>query len=293
MAKKEAKLDETTFAAQLGYAASFFYQDSELKALLKQAVKESWSTDKFKGRFMATKWYRTHQQNERQFVELEKRDPATAAAQIAAQVATLKDKFSQTGIAIDDKRLTQMARLTLMYGSTDAQIQDMLGAEFVYKPGDTGGTIADTETQIRGLARDYGVNVSDQQLSEWIGGVISGEYTFESLQDFVRDSARSKYLGYEKQINAGMTVRDIASPYLSSYAQILETDPDNVDLQDPLVQQALQGKMDKQGQVVPQTVYDFEKTLRRDPRWLKTKNAKDNMTNLALRIGQDFGLVGG
>lgn len=292
MAKKAPKLDETTFAAQLGYAASFFYQDSELKNLLKQAVKESWSTDKFKGRFMATHWYRTHQQNERQFNELEKRDPATASAEIAAQVATLRDRFSQSGVAIDDKRLKQMARLSLMYGSNEAQIQDMIAAEFKYQPGNTSGAVADTETQVRQLARDYGVNVSDGQMRGWIGNVLSGEYTLPNLQDLVRDMARSKYLGYQKQIDAGMTVRDIASPYLASYSKILETSPDNVDLEDPLIQKAIQGQMDKQGQVIPQTVYDFERTLRQDPRWLKTQNAKDSMTSLALRIGQDFGLVG-
>lgn len=292
MAKAQAKLDETTFAAALGYAASFFYQDAELKALLKQAVKESWTTDKFKGRFMATKWYRTHQENERRFIELEKRDPATAAAQIAAQIAKLRDQFSQAGVTIDETRLKAMARSTLMYGSTDEQIQDMIAAEFAYKPGETSGTVADTETQVRGLARDYGVSVSEDQMAEWISGVLSGQYTMKSLEDFVRDSARSKYMGYASQIDAGLTVRDIASPYLSSYAQILEVDPTNVDVNDPLVQRALQGTPQKDGQIVPQTVYDFEKTLRKDPRWLKTKNAKESMTNLALRIGQDFGLVG-
>jgi hypothetical protein len=292
MAKKEAKLDETTFAAQLGYAASFFYQDAELKALLKQAVKESWTTDKFKGKFMATKWYRSHSENERRFSELEKRDPATVSAEIAAQKAKLSDQFTQAGIKIDDARLNQIARLTLMYGSSPEQVQDMIAAEFKYTPGDTAGAVADTEMQVRSLARDYGVDFNDQQMSEWIGGVISGEYTIQSLQDFARDSARSKYMGYQKQIDAGMTVRDIASPYLSSYARVLETDPQNVDLNNPLLQKALQGSMDKQGQVVPQTVYEFEKTLRRDPRWLKTQNARDSMTNLALRIGQDFGLVG-
>lgn len=292
MAKSPAKLDETTFAAQLGYAASFFYQNSELKALLKQAVEEGWSTDRFKGKFMATTWYRTHQQNERQFNELEKRDPATVAAEIAAQKAKLRDQFSQAGVQVDDNRLNQIARLSLMYGSTAEQIQDMIAAEFKYKPGETAGAVADTETQVRSLARDYGVNVNDQQMADWIGGVISGEFTLDSLTDFVRDQARSKYLGYQKQIDAGMTVRDIASPYLASYSKILETDPQNVDLDDPLIQQALQGGMTKQGDVVPQTVYQFEKTLRRDPRWLKTQNAHDSMTNLALRIGQDFGLVG-
>jgi len=292
MAKTAAKLDETTFAAQLGYAASFFYQSSELKSLLKQAVKEGWSTDRFKGKFMATSWYRTHQQNERQFNELEKRDPATASAQIAAQKAKLADQFSQAGIQVNEARLNQIARLSLVYGSTNEQIQDMIGAEFKYTPGETAGAVADTETQIRSLARDYGVNASPDQLSDWIGGVISGEFTVQSLQDFVRDMARSKYMGYQKQIDAGMTVRDIASPYLNSYARILETDAQNVNVEDPLVQKALQGSMDKQGQVVPQTVYEFEKTLRKDPRWLKTQNAHDDMTNLALRIGQDFGLVG-
>lgn len=292
MAKTQPKLDETTFAAALGYAKSFFYQNAELQALLKQAVKESWTTDRFKGRLMATTWYRTHSEVQRRFDELERRDPTTAASEIAAQKAKLSDQFSQQGIQIDDARLTQMARTTLAYGSTPEEIQDMMAAEFHYQPGSAAGAVADTETQVRSLARDYGVQVNDQQMGDWIGKIISGEFTIQSLQDLVRDSARSKYLGYAKQIDAGLTVRDIASPYLTSYSNILETDPQNVDLEDPLIQKALQGSMDKQGQVVPQTVYDFEKSLRRDPRWLKTRNAKDSMSGLALRIGQDFGMVG-
>lgn len=292
MAKNQAKLDEKTFAAQLGYAASFFNAIPELKALLKQAVKEGWSTDKFKGKLMASSWYRTHSETQRQFFELEQRDPTTAKAQIDAQYAKLKDQFATAGVEIDDARLRAMARTTLMYGSTDDQIQDMIAYEFEYKPGETSGMVAQTETDVRSLARDYGVNVSEDQMGDWIGGVIGGEYTTQTLADYVRDIARSKYLGYQKQIDAGMTVRDIAAPYLSSYSSILEVDPSNVDVQDNLIQKALQGQMGQDGTVTPQTVYDFEKTLRKDPRWLKTKNAKDDMTSMALQIGRDFGLLG-
>jgi hypothetical protein len=91
-------------------------------------------------------------------------------------------------------------------------------------------------------------------------------------------------------IDAGMNIRQIASPYLQSYAQILEVNPDTVNLNDPALARALQGAPNKQGQIESQSLWSFEKSLKKDPRWLKTKNAHTSMTDLALRIGQDMGL---
>jgi hypothetical protein len=96
----------------------------------------------------------------------------------------------------------------------------------------------------------------------------------------------------QKFLDQGMTVKQIASPYMQSYSQLLETDVDAVDMHDPLIQQALQGTPDKQGQVAMKTVYEFEKSLRKDSRWLGTKNAKTEMTNAAMGMAKDWGLVG-
>jgi hypothetical protein len=34
---------------------------------------------------------------------------------------------------------------------------------------------------------------------------------------------------------------------------------------------------------------DFEEQVRRDPRWQYTQNAKDTMSSVLVKIGQDFG----
>jgi hypothetical protein len=36
-------------------------------------------------------------------------------------------------------------------------------------------------------------------------------------------------------------------------------------------------------------LWQFEQTLRADPRWAKTNNARDTMSSALLKIGADFG----
>jgi hypothetical protein len=39
-------------------------------------------------------------------------------------------------------------------------------------------------------------------------------------------------------------------------------------------------------------LYEFEKALRKDSRWQYTNNAKNEVSNMALRVLKDFGLQG-
>jgi hypothetical protein len=125
-----------------------------------------------------------------------------------------------------------------------------------------------------------------------VAGALAGKYTEDHLRDFLRDMARSKYPGMANYLDQGLTVRDVASNYIQSYSSILEKPSDAVQLSDPLIQQALQGTPDKQGVPQMQNVYDFERQLRKDPRWLQTKNAKDQTLNATLGVLQDWGLYG-
>lgn len=286
------KLTLEELAAQYGYAAAFFFSDPELKALIEQAVREQWTADKFRAKFMATNWYRSKTADVRTWLELEARDPTEAAQRIGTQVKLIQNLASQMGVTIDPARAEALARESLMWGWQEVFLKQAVAAEFRYQPsGGTQGQAATLETTLRQLAHDYGVTVSDSQIGEWVGGALAGKFTEDHLRDFVADMARSKYAGMAPLLDAGFTVRQIAEPYMQSYSQILEVPHDTVDLQDRLVQQALQGRS-PDGKQPPQmqSVYDFEVGLRKDPRWLRTKNARESMTNAALGVLTDWGL---
>jgi hypothetical protein len=143
-----------------------------------------------------------------------------------------------------------------------------------------GGTPAAIEMQVQKLAGDYGFKPSQGQAADWVSGMVTDRYTEDNLRDFMRDMAKSKYTGMSQFLDQGMTVRQIAAPYMQSYSNLLEVPEDGIDLDDQVVQQALQGSPGGPNQPpVMKSVYQFERDLRRDPRWARTKNAREQATS--------------
>lgn len=286
-----AKLSASELAVQYGYVAAFFNQDSELKKLLADAVNGQWSTAKFQAKFMTTKWYRAREASARQWSELLIRDPKEANSKLQDKKAELRDRFSQLGIDINDATLTAFATNMIQFSYNEAAMTDAIAAYVQYTPGQTSGGIAAIEAQVKQMAFEYGVKVSDKQMQDYIQGMVSEKYTEDNLRDFMADMARSKYGGLKGYLDMGMSVQQVAAPYLTEYARLMEVDPDTVSLDDPLIAQSLQGKVDpKTGLPVMQTVGEMNRAIKKDPRWLKTANAKNDMRDMGIQILQDMGL---
>jgi hypothetical protein len=281
-------------AAQYGYAAAFFNSNPELASLINQAVSGQWTPDKFRAALMASNWYRTQTESMRSWIEVQSRDPAEAQKRVADKARAIQQMANQQGISLGADRLQAMATDALSMGWDDLTLQQAVAAEWSYKPGGTAGGAATLEVRVKELADSYGVTVSDAQVADFIGGSMAGRYTEDNIADFMRDQARSKYPGLSGYLDVGMTVKQVAGPYLQSYAQILEQGPETVSVNDPAIQRALQGvpAKDQQPPVKAQSLYDFERDLRKDPRWLTTKNAKDSVQNTALGVLRDFGIYG-
>lgn len=303
------KLSLAELAAQYGYAAAFFSSDPELSGLIQQAVSGQWTPDKFRASLMASNWYKSKTESSRAWIELNGRDPREAQKRVADKARAIQQMANQQGISIGQDRLMKMATDALSMGWDDTLLQQTVAAEWQYKPnGGTAGSAATLEVRVKQLADDYGVTLSQGQVADFIGGSLAGRYTEDNIADFMRDTARSKYPGLQGYLDVGMTVKQVAAPYLQSYATILEAGPDTVSVNDPYIQRALQGQSPVKAPpkppgaataappttmpVQPQSLYDFERDLRKDPRWLQTKNAKDSIQNSAMGILKDFGIYG-
>ena len=88
-----------------------------------------------------------------------------------------------------------------------------------------------------------------------------------------------------KLLNQGVDLESIYSPYKNIMAKVLEVNPQTITLDDPVLRSAIrpEGEM---------SLYDYQKALRKDPRWQYTSNAKDEVASSVTKVLQDFGFKG-
>jgi hypothetical protein len=72
-------------------------------------------------------------------------------------------------------------------------------------------------------------------------------------------------------------------------AQTLEIPVDAIGLNNPEGQQVV-SQVISGDKLLP--LYDYEKSLRQDPRWRFTKNANEQASGFVLQVLKDFGIAG-
>lgn len=102
--------------------------------------------------------------------------------------------------------------------------------------------------------------------------------------NLVNIQAKTLFPALAKQIDNGYTVKQLLNPYIQARANILEEDPDAIDIKS--LASVAKDPNNMMG------LYDYEISLRQDPKWRFTKNAQDSLSNVARSLAQTFGLVG-
>lgn len=141
----------------------------------------------------------------------------------------------------------------------------------------TEAEIAELDDDVPALIKDYasknGINVSDDFIARQQKRVLNGKDTPETVLAKLRDTyVKPMYPQFEKELDNGLTVQDIASPYIDTVAQFLEIPASQIDLNDPTIKKALQAR-DQSGQPVRMSLWELEDELTKDPRWQYTDNA--------------------
>lgn len=179
---------------------------------------------------------------------------------------------------------------TTVAGGLNADEKEQLALDIIgkYIPiegiENVGGAIGNNLRTIKSLASDYGMALSDTELRKYSIDSLTTADGLKNIETKFNNLARVKYRALVPYLDQGLSVRDIASEYMSKKAQLLELNPAQVQLTDPDIQAAFTGES-----LVP--LYQFEMGLRKNPQWQYTNNARSEASSYALSVLQDFGIV--
>lgn len=209
---------------------------------------------------------------------------------ITLNKADIKSYVSELN-ALERKRPTVSRTGETVAGGLTADEKEQLALKYIGKYvtaegiKNVGGALGSNYRTINALAGNYGVQLDKAALRTLVFDSVSSKNGLENVQTKINNLAKVKYRALTPYLEQGLTVKDIANEYVAKKAQLLELNPTAIRIDsDPDIQGALTGDA-----LVP--LYQFEKSLRKNPQWQYTNNAREEASNYALTILQDFGLM--
>ena len=144
------------------------------------------------------------------------------------------------------------------------------------------GNFGVTYTTLKNAYADNGIPFNEDSLLKITTESAISPDRLKSTINLINLQAKTYFPALADKIDKGYTVKQLLSPYLQTRANILEEDADAIDLKE------LQSiAKDPKGLV---GLYDYEISLRKNPKWAFTKNAQDSLSSLARDMTKMFGL---
>lgn len=283
-----AKIDPKELAESYGFAYSFLQHEPSLKKIFAQAVKGNWDDARFTAAIKGSSFYKKNADTVRQYELLKNSDHATYLNHRSALGAQIRDRAAQLGASVTNATIIRLADNAMKYGWNDSQIQDTLSNYVKVMHGVYRGSTGDALDTIRQTAYKNGISLSKATEQSWASQLASGNMTASTYQRQIRNMAKSLAPSYGKELDAGVDLQDIVSPFIQSKAKLLEKNPADIDMFDPDIRKAVSGTT-KDGKPSSTSLWQFEQDIRAKPEWMKTQNAQDSVMSTAKKVLTDFG----
>lgn len=293
-----------------------FKSDPELRDLLFRAIgadakpgtKDDYTSQRFLNDLQQTKWWQANagELRQRQFYKNQYEEMRRTAA--PDMVATLdqtseygrglsnarqviSDAAKQFGASIGAEELDMLARqiYDLGYENKPALVGAAIRGKIKYTPGGVlGGRAGESLRNLEATAAANGIDLQKQfgnNLQGWLQNINQGE-SEETYKQIIRERAK---LGLPDKVaslvDKGVDLQTIYDPYKQMMASVLEVNPETIKLDDPTLRMAI-------GPDKEMSLYDYQRTLRKDPRWQYTNNARQEVSTIAQQVLRDFGFQG-
>jgi len=288
------KKTATELAADYNVQMAVINSDPSLVALFDEAVKTQMTPTAFAAALRNTDFYLKHGANWALAQTKKLGDPGDWKDQTTQASTLIKQTAVDLGMTLDPEEVQHLANAALhASGGAAGSISSTWLNTHIATLGTItgkGGTAATTINNLKQFGADYGIEHSDDWYTHAAKSVISKTATQTDFESQITNLAKSKYAPFADQIDKGMTIAQIASPYINSMSNILEVPQASIGLNDHTINKALTS-LDSKGQPMAQPLWQFETSLRQDPRWATTKNANDTLSSLSYSILKNFGLM--
>ena len=299
-------------AKEYGPVDATFREDPQLSKLLRDATantkdtSDDYTKDRFLSELQATDWWaknsepiRQRQFSKRQYEDLLKKggnaEELAKTTEYGRGLATAKqfitDSALSYGSSINPTELDMLA--TQIYDLANEKNNSVIGTairgKIKYTPGAAlGGAAGVSLAELQKTASANGLNLEKQfgsNLQGWLQKIAQGESP-ETYKQIIRDTAK---IGLPDRVaslvDKGIDLETIYDPYKRMMAATLEVNPETIKLNDPTLRMAI-------GPEKEMSLYDYQRTLRKDARWQYTDNARQDVSSIAKTVLKDFGFQG-
>lgn len=293
-------LSRQELAKEYGYALRVIYSDPEIQALFERALnakKGQWNEKRFAAALQNTDWWMENSESEREAFIAESMGGADWEEQQAAALEQVQNAATRLGANLSQQQLEQETRDYIYKGWNRAGRETLLTdslSKYISADEPAGymrGESGNFQEDLLAIAQDNGLSFSNDFYIGAAKSVASGLTTEDDWKRDMREQAASLWPTFGEKIKAGMNVSDLASGYVNLMAQTFDIQPSDVSLTDPYIKQAM-GGVDEQGNPKTMGLWQFEQQLRNDPRWMKTKQANNEIADLGLEVLKMFGFQG-
>jgi hypothetical protein len=315
-AKKVLTIDEIidAVANEYGSIDTIFKTDPGLQALLRKAIGKDGvpNTDddltpaQFVNELENTDWFKTNANAVRQrgFYKRQFDDLVAGGADTEELYKTteygrglrntqqvIADEIVRVGGSLSPEEIELISRdiYDLGYENQKAIVSQRIRAKINYKPGGiVGGEAGVNLAALRKTAAANGLDLEKNfgdSLDGWLQKLAQGE-SIETFKQIIRGSAK---IGLPEKVSGlldnGVDLDTVYNPYKRLMASVLEINPESITLDDSVLRSAI-------GPDKEMSLYDFQKMLKKDNRWQYTNQAKEEVSNTALKVLRDFGFQG-
>jgi hypothetical protein len=276
---------------QYGFVGVMVKNNPELRPLLDQAIKGEWDSARFQRELANTAWYKRFSERQRAIGVQKATDPATWAKTLEAKKLEVQALANHMGITLG-KNVGLWAERAIANewdeGALRAAWANTRGLTFATANGGLTGEAGEVENHIRETYAAYGIPVSADRIKQVARWVIGGQNSLGGIDNEVRAQAKKQYAQFATEFDQGMTLKEIADPYIQQMANTLELPGSQINLDDPAIKKALQFK-DAKGVAQVKPLWQFERELKDDSRWQYTKQAKNETYAILQQVGNDWG----
>lgn len=203
----------------------------------------------------------------------------------------ITDRALALGVTLAEKDVDEIVNNALAMGisASSSLVDGLIRAKLTYSPTVAlGGAAGGALSQLKKTAAANGIDFDTQfgtQAQTWLSKILQGESP-DTFENVIRETAAAGLPDNVKSLlKLGVNLDTVYAPYKNIMASVLEVNPETINLNDKTLRSAI-------GPDKEMTLYDWERSLRKDPRWQYTNNARQEVSSIGLNVLQQLGFQG-